>query len=36
LSERAFGAVPDDAIEHRWLHPETIAFGVRRFEALTG
>lgn len=30
------GGVPDDAIEHRWLHPETIDLGVAAFEASTG
>jgi aminoglycoside phosphotransferase (APT) family kinase protein len=30
------GAVPDEVIEHRWLHRETIARGVHQFEATTG
>lgn len=30
------GGVPDDAIEHRWLHAETIDRGVAAFEASTG
>jgi aminoglycoside phosphotransferase (APT) family kinase protein len=30
------GALPDDAIEHRWLQAETIDRGVADFEALTG
>lgn len=30
------GGVPDDAIEHRWLHQETIDRGVAAFEASTG
>jgi aminoglycoside phosphotransferase (APT) family kinase protein len=30
------GAVPDDAIEHRWLHPGTIASGIDRFAETSG
>lgn len=33
---RRAGALPDDVIEHRWLHDETIECGLADFHALTG